>query len=137
MYNYLFVILFSACHQPLGLESGDISDSRMTTPDGAVASGKEGKYARLNNWEAWCIPRLVSSDDVFRGDIYLEIDLMQERRITALALQGFGKYAYGDKIRIEYDIGENNFYEYDVVSFIVSFFLSYVIVIISFFVIIC
>ena len=88
----------------------------MTTPNGAVTSGKEGKYARLNNNEAWCIPQLQAIDDVFRENVYLEIDLVQERSITALALQGLKRYGYGEKIRIQYDIGGNTFYEFSVVS---------------------
>ena len=77
------------CNQPLGLEDGTIKNSQLTTPPGGTTGGKEGFYARLNNDEAWCIPQLKSSEDVFRDKVYLEIDLGEEKSIRALALQGF------------------------------------------------
>ncbi|XP_066912509.1 discoidin domain-containing receptor 2-like isoform X2 [Clytia hemisphaerica] len=93
------------CNQPLGLEDGSIKNSQLTTPSGGTTGGKEGFYARLNNDEAWCIPQLKSSEDVFRDKVYLEIDLGQEKSIRALALQGYKQYGYGDKIRFYYDMG--------------------------------
>ena len=84
------------CNQPLGLEDGTIKNSQLTTPPGSTTGGKEGFYARLNNDEAWCIPQLKSSEDVFRDKVYLEIDLGEEKSIRALALQGiFCLFSFG------------------------------------------
>ena len=97
----------------MGLNNKKILDSWMTTPPGAVTSGKEGKYARLNNNEAWCIPQLASSEDVFRDNIHLEINLGLQKQITALAVQGLDQYSPGKKIRLQYDLSEGIFLEYD------------------------
>ena len=90
-----------------------ISDSQLTTPEGAVTSGKEGKYARLNNNEAWCIPQLSSSEDVFRDNIYLEINLGVQKQITAIAIQGFERYGPGKKIRLLFNLGGGFFIPYE------------------------
>ena len=65
-----------------------------------MTSGYLGKYARLNNDNAWCIPTNPGGIDVYFKSIFIEIDLQFPLRITALALQGDDKYSYGDFIRI-------------------------------------
>ena len=94
------------CSQALGLaDRTKILDSSMITPDGAVVSGKEGHYARLNNNEAWCIPQLRIDEDIFREGIHLDINLGQMKMITAIAVQGLDQYSPGRKIRLTYDLG--------------------------------
>ena len=95
----------------MGLEDKTILDSQISVPSGAVVSGKEGKYARLNNKEAWCIPQLKTSEDIFRENIHLDINLGQIKMITAIAVQGLESYGPGKKIRLLYDIGGGTFLE--------------------------
>lgn len=101
------------CSQALGLaDKTKILDSQISTPDGAVVSGKEGKYARLNNNEAWCIPQLKTSEDIFRDNIHVDINLGQIKMITAIAVQGLNQYSPGKKIRLLYDIGAGDFLDH-------------------------
>ena len=93
------------CQNPLGLENKEISNSNIRTEEDAVSSGKEGYYARLNHKLAWCTPSATGTEAVFRENIYLEITLLQQTQITAIALQGWKNYGYGSKIRIKYDAG--------------------------------
>lgn len=93
------------CQNPLGLESGVIRDESMTALPEAVQSGKEGYYARLNFEEAWCTPAGSGSTDVFTEKNYLEINFHTQMKISAIALQGWTQYSYGNYIRISYDLG--------------------------------
>ncbi|XP_047134666.1 discoidin domain-containing receptor 2 isoform X1 [Hydra vulgaris] len=101
------------CSKPLGLESKKILDNAIFAPPSAVASGKEGYYARLNNKLAWCIPNSPNSkDSVFKDDVYITIDLIDEYQITAISLQGYKLYSVGPMIRISYEILDHGFFEY-------------------------
>ena len=94
--NFIFLV----CRQPLGLESGKILDTQMRANEDSVATGKEGKYARLNNKVSWCIPQIQGASlDVFRDNVYLEIDLSSPM-ITSVAIQGSEQFGYGKQIRI-------------------------------------
>lgn len=101
--HYFFSIV---CSQALGLaDKTKILDSQISTPSGAVVSGKEGKYARLNNDEAWCIPQLKTSEDIFRENIHLDVNLGLRKMITAIAVQGLTQYSPGKKIRLLFQFG--------------------------------
>ena len=95
------------------MENKDILDSQIFAPESAVANGREGINARLHNTDAWCSPVGTGSvSSVFRSDIYIKIDLKLALKITAIALQGFRSYSYGNALRIHFKAGQT-MYPYD------------------------
>ncbi|XP_030377793.1 discoidin domain-containing receptor 2 [Scaptodrosophila lebanonensis] len=79
------------CKQALGMESGAIADSQITASSAHDMGNVGPQHARLkvdNNGGAWCPKHMVS-----RGlKEYLQIDLMQVHKVSAIRTQGrFGK----------------------------------------------
>lgn len=97
--------MFLDCLQPLGMQSKKIKDSAIKTGDGAVAGGKEGYYARLNNEKSWCIPNIPghTGPGEFKDNMYIEVTFSGSHQISAMALQGDGDYSYGKYIKVLYD----------------------------------
>ena len=108
--------MFLDCLQPLGMQSKKIKDSAIKTGQDAVASGKEGYYARLNNEKSWCIPNVPGHTGFgeFKNNMYVEVTFSGSHHISAMALQGEGDYSYGKYIRVSYDYaGVFHFYYID------------------------
>ena len=94
------------------MESKQIKDSAIRTGVGAVASGKEGYYARLHNDKAWCIPNIIGyiGSGEFKGNIYIEVTFSGRYKVSAMALQGERQYSYGEFVRISYEYNGQFYY---------------------------
>ena len=86
------------------MESGKIKDSQLKSS--RSFQGFSPSDGRLNNDKAWCAR--------FSTEVFLEIDLLEVRRVSALATQGFKgrffnfvktfeiKYSYNGKTWFDY-----------------------------------
>ena len=86
------------------MESGEIKDSQLNSS--RSFRGFSPSDGRLNNDKAWCAR--------FPTEVFLEIDLLEVRRVSALATQGFKgqffnfvktfeiKYSYNGKTWFDY-----------------------------------
>ena len=87
------------------MESGKIKDSQLKSS--RSFRGYSPSEGRLNNYMAWCA-RFSTAE------VFLEIDLLEVRRVSALATQGFKgqfinfvktfeiKYSYNGKTWFDY-----------------------------------
>eukprot|EP00794_Sanderia_malayensis_P015813 gene15813-17408_t len=102
-YGRMMVSSPQACDGALGMESGKISASQLT------ASGTHGSYganySRYNGKSAWC-SIIGSSPGEFREkDHYLQIDLLHDFKITAMAFQGLSSgYSFGPLFKLLYKL---------------------------------
>ena len=77
----------SECLAPMGMQNGEIKDTQISATSSFQHHSVGPQRARLNRHEeggAWCPKSYVSKD----GSEYLEIDLVQEARITGIVTQG-------------------------------------------------
>ncbi|XP_036321548.1 uncharacterized protein LOC118735725 [Rhagoletis pomonella] len=81
----------ATCKQPLGMESGAITDAQITASSAHDTGFVGPQHARLktdNNGGAWCPKHMVSN----ALKEYLQVDLLQTHVITAIRTQGrYGK----------------------------------------------
>ena len=92
------------CSQALGLESGKVSDSQLSALSHLpMFSPLEG---RLNNEKAWCTSL---------NDLFLQIDLLEVRHVSALATQGYkGSFSnYVKTYEIEYSYDGVKWFDYE------------------------
>ena len=92
------------CSEALGLESGKVNDSQLSALSYFPMFGPwEG---RLNNEKAWCTS--VNNQ-------YLQIDLLEVRRVSALATQGYkGRFSnYVKTYEIEYSYDGVKWFDYE------------------------
>ena len=115
------------CVKPLGIESKEIKNSAIKTGDYAVLAGMEGYYPRLRNDKAWCIPNILkyTGRGEFRNNIFAEVTFSGRRQVSAMALQGYAMYSYGNYIRISYEYdGQFYFHKIDGAEQVIFSFLS-------------
>ena len=78
------------------MESGKITNDKITSPDNGHYPGKEAFKARLNGESAYCTPTSDLSEEGFYDGIYMVVDLVDQYEVTAFALQGYKTgYGYG------------------------------------------
>lgn len=85
-----YVSVYVVCQQPLGVESGDLPNMRITSSSDA-GTGKESWRCRLNAAEAWCAGNNTYNE-------YLELDLGRVRTISRVATQGHAVKSHWVKV---------------------------------------
>ena len=100
---------YLGCLSPLGMEDGRIKDSQITTSSVIKGRTPYGWQARLNQnippWGAWCPDVSAGKRNEWNYDQYIQIDLLNLTKITAIATQGrqyLGGIEYARDYKISY-----------------------------------
>ena len=114
------IVYYLECVSPLGMEDGRIKDSQITTSSVLKERTPYGWQARLNQnilqWGAWCPDISGGNKNKRNYDQYIQIDLLNLTKITAIATQGRQysggrEYVRDYKISYKRDGGAWNFYQ--------------------------
>ena len=114
------IVYYLECISSLGMEDGRIKDSQITTSSVLKGRSPYGYQARLNQnippWGAWCPDNSEGKINEWNYDQYIQIDLLNLTKITAIATQGrqyLGGREYVRDYKISYrrDGGVWNFYQ--------------------------
>ncbi|EDO44679.1 predicted protein [Nematostella vectensis] len=102
-----FVTDIPGCNSPLGMESGDIKDYQLSAS--TSYSDLQPSKARKTSDEAWCSLTQVQGQ-------YLQVDFMQQTRITGLTTWGRNgnKYHWTSSYLIAYTVDDVTWANYSV-----------------------